>query len=251
MIGKLLAMTLTALALLWACATAQQPKIEYPAGTRIGIVNHLESYATHRHFSSLRFDSFSKQLNVDWDMPAYVDSRLSKALKSDSRYTVILIKPVEPLRGINQDPELSERTLASNKIRPEKATFYNSLAGQHKLDVLIAVRSFAGPSAVKIDKHPIELEGYGLLTQQLLMSKHAYAYANITVEVFKTRPLKYMGSGKPENRKSPLKIIDLEGKLKNMPRSEIEKLEPRMKDYAAQAAKSALERANLIPPIKN
>jgi hypothetical protein len=244
-------LTLTALATVWTCATAQKTRFEYAAGTRIGIVTHLESYATHRHFSSLRFDSFSKQLEVDWDMPAYINSRLSKALKSDSRYTVILIKPTEPLRGINQDPELSGRTLASNKIRPEKATYYNTLAGQYKLDVLIAVRSFAGPSVVKVDKHPIELEGYGLLTQQLLMSKHAYAYANITVEVFKTRPLKYMGSGKPENRKSSLKIIDLEGKLKNMPRSEIEKLEPRMKDYAAQAVKNALERANLLPPIQN
>jgi len=83
------------------------------------------------------------------------------------------------------------------------------------------------------------------------MSKHAYAYANIAVEVFKTRPLKYIGSGKPENRKSSLKIIDLEGKLKNMPRSEIEKLEPLMKGYAEQAIKNALENANLLSPIKN
>jgi hypothetical protein len=103
----------------------------------------------------------------------------------------------------------------------------------------------------KIDKHPIELQGYGLFTKQLLMSKHAYAYANITVEVFKTGPLTYIGSGKPENRKSPLNNITLEGSLKNMPRSEIEKLEPLIKKYAEQAVKNAMVNTNLLPPDWN
>ena len=83
------------------------------------------------------------------------------------------------------------------------------------------------------------------------MSKHAYAYANITVEVFKTRPLVYIGSGKPENRKASLSNINLEGKLKNIPRSEIEKLEPQIKNYAEQAVKNAMENTNLLPPTKN
>ncbi len=250
MIRKLL-ITLTALATVWACATAQQPKFDFPAGTRVGVVNHLEGYATHHNFSSLRFDSFSKQIDVNWDIPAYIENRLSNALKNDSRYAVVLIKPGNPWRGVNQEPELAGQTLKSTKIKPEKAAYLNSLAEKYKIDVIMVVRSFSGPSVVKIDKHPIELSGYGLFTQQLLMSKHAYAYANITVEVFKTGPLAFVGSGKPENRKSPLKNINLEGKLKNMPRSEIEKLEPLMKGYAEQAVKNALERTNLVPPVKN
>jgi len=250
MIRKLL-ITLTALATVWACATAQQSKFDFPAGTRIGVVNHLEGYATHHNFSSLRFDSFSKQIDVNWDIPAYIENRLSNALNTDSRYTVVLIKPANPWRGVNQEPDLSGQTLKSTTIKPEKAAYLNSLAENYKIDVIMLVRSFSGPSVVKIDKHPIELSGYGLLTQQLLMSKHAYAYANITVEAFKTRPLALIGSGKPESRKSPLKNINLEGKLKILPRSEIEKLEPLMKSYADQAVKNAIERTNLVPPVKN
>ena len=249
MIRKLF-ITLTALTSVWACATAQQPKFDFPAGTRIGVVNHLEGYATHHNFSSLRFDSFSKQIDVNWDIPAYIEIRLSNTLKTDSRYTVVLIKPENPLREVNQEPELSDRTLKSTIIKPEKAAYLNSLAEKYKIDVIMVVRSFSGPSVAKIDKHPIELSGYGLLTQQLLMSKHAYAYANITVEVFKTRPLAFIGSGKPENRKSPLKNIDLEGNLKILPRSEIDKLEPLIKKYADHAVESAMANANLLPPGK-
>jgi hypothetical protein len=104
---------------------------------------------------------------------------------------------------------------------------------------------------IKIDKHPIELQGYGLFTKQLLMSKHAYAYANIAVEVFKTGPLTYLGSGKPENRKSALNNINLEGSLKNLPHSEIDKIEPIVKEYAEQAAENAVVNANLLPPDWN
>ena len=118
------------------------------------------------------------------------------------------------------------------------------------LDLIISVRSYAGPSAVKIDGHPIELQGYGLFTRQLLMSKHAYAYANIAVEVFKTGPLTFIGSGISQNRKSPLDIIDLDGSLKTIPRSEIEKLKPQIKKYADQAVESAMANANLLPPGK-
>jgi len=218
MIRKFIYILIT-LPIVFACATAPQPKFEFPASTRIGIVNHLERRATHRNFSSLRVGNFSKQIDVDWDIPAYIENRLSNALKADPRYTVILIKPAEPMGGMNQEPELSDRTLKSKAIKPEMVNYLNSLGDKYEVDVLISVRSYRGPGVIKIDKHPIDLQGYGLFTKQLLMSKHAYAYANIAVEVFKTRPLTYIGWGKPENRKSALNNIDLEGSLKNLPRS--------------------------------
>ncbi|MBW2336393.1 MAG: hypothetical protein JRF47_06470 [Deltaproteobacteria bacterium] len=199
MIRKFIYILIT-LAIVFACATAPQPKFEFPASTRIGIVNHLERRATHRNFSSLRVGNFSKQIDVDWDIPDYIEKRLSATLKADPRYTVILIRPVEPLGGINQEPDLSDRTLTSGRLKPATADYLSFLSDKYEVDVLISVRSYRGPGVIKIDKHPIDLQGYGLFTKQLLMSKHAYAYANITVEVFKTGPLTYLGSGKPENR---------------------------------------------------
>ena len=247
MIRNLL-LALTTFTTVLACATAPQPKFEFPADTRIGIVNHLERRATHRNFSSLRVGNFSKQIDVDWDIPDYIEKRLSATLKADPRYTVILIRPAEPLGGINLEPDLSDRTLTSGRLKPATADYLSFLSDKYEVDILISVRSYRGPGVIKIDKHPIELQGYGLFTKQLLMSKRAYAYANIAVEVFKTEPLTYLGSGKPENRKSALNNIDLEGSLKNLPRSEIDKIEPIMKEYAEQAIENALVNANLLPP---
>ena len=70
--------------------------------------------------------------------------------------------------------------------------------------------------------------------------------ANIAAVVFKTEPLKYIGSGKPMNMESPIGDFDLSGDLKHLSQSEMNKLEPIIKKYADQAIVNALDDANLI-----
>ena len=237
---------IAAVTLISGCAATQRPKFQFPADTRIGVLNQLERYATHQNFSSLRIGSFSKKLNVNWQMPAYFEDKLIRTLRSDPRYTVIPMRPTEASGGMGQQLDGIDEISMSDKVKPDVADFLKTLADKHNVDVIIIIKSFRGPSAFKIDKHPIELQGYGLFSKVFLISKHAYAYANIAAVVFKTEPLNYVGSGNPINKKSPLKDFDLSGDLKNLPQSEIDKLEPIIQKYADQAIVNALDEANLI-----
>ena len=232
--------------LISGCTATPTPKFQFPADTRIGVVNQLEGYASHQNFSSLRIGSFSKKFDVDWQLPAYFEGKLKRQLENDPRYTVI------PIRAENvSDESIQERDRVaeipmSDNLKPETAQFLKTLADKHKVDVIIVIKSFQGPSAFKIDKHPIVLNGYGLFTKVFLLSKRAYAYANIAAVVFKTEPLKYIGSGKPMNMESPIGDFDLSGDLKHLSQSEMNKLEPIIKKYADQAIVNALDDANLI-----
>ena len=85
-----------------------------------------------------------------------------------------------------------------------------------------------------------------MFTRVFLLSKNAYAYANTAVIVFKAKPLTYIGSGTPNNKKSSLDDFDLSGDLKNIPQSEINKLQPIIQKYAGQAIADGLKDANLI-----
>jgi hypothetical protein len=237
---------IAAVNLISGCAATQRPKFQFPADTRIGVLNQLERYATHQNFSSLRIGSFSKKLNVSWQMPAYFEDKLIRTLRSDPRYTVIPMGSTEASGGMGQQLDGIDEISMSDKVKPDVADFLKTLADKHNVDVIIVIKSFRGPSAFKIDKHPIELQGYGLFSKVFLISKQAYAYANIAAVVFKTEPLNYVGSGKPINKKSPLKDFDLSGDLKNLPQSEIDKLEPIIQKYADQAIVNALDEANLI-----
>jgi hypothetical protein len=237
---------IAAVNLISGCAATQRPKFQFPADTRIGVLNQLERYATHQNFSSLRIGSFSKKLNVSWQMPAYFEDKLIRTLRSDPRYTVIPMGSTEASGGMDQQLDGIDEISMSDKVKPDVADFLKTLADKHNVDVIIVIKSFRGPSAFKIDKHPIELQGYGLFSKVFLISKQAYAYANIAAVVFKTEPLNYVGSGKPINKKSPLKDFDLSGDLKNLPQSEIDKLEPIIQKYADQAIVNALDEANLI-----
>jgi len=237
---------LTAAVLISGCAATQRPKFQFPADTRIGVLNQLESYATHQNFSSLRIGSFSKKLNVNWQMPAYFEDKIIRTLRSDPRYTVIPMGSTNASGGMGQQLDGIDEISMSDKIMPDVADFLKTLAAKHNLDVIIVIKTFRGPSVFKIAKHPVVLQGYGLFTKVFLISKQAHAYANLTAVVFKTEPLKYIGSGKPTIEKSPLKDFELAGDLKNLPQSEIDKLEPIIQKYADQAIVNALDEANLI-----
>jgi hypothetical protein len=239
-------LSLAAAVLVSGCTATSQPKFQFAADTRIGVINHLERYATHQNFNSLRIGSFSKKLTVNWQLPTYLEDKLTRILRSDPRYTVIPIRPTEASGGIAQQLDRIDEISMSDKIKPEVTDFLKTLADKHNVDVIIVIKSFRGPSAFKIGKHPIELKGYGLFTKEFLISKQAYAYANIAAVIFKAEPLNYIGSGKPLNKKSPLKDFDLSGDLKNLPQSEIDKLEPIIQKYADQAIVNALDDANLI-----
>jgi hypothetical protein len=229
-----------------ACAPTQEPKFRFPTETRIGIINHLEHYATHQNFSSLRIGSFSKKIDVDWNLPAYFENRLIRILQDDPRYIIIPIKPAVSSDKIEQHSAIIDQISMTDEIKPQVADFLETIADEHDLDVIIIIKSYRGPSVFKLDKHPIELKGYGLFTKVFLISKNAYAYAHTAVVVFNTNPLTYIGSGKPQNKKSPLSNFDLSGDLENIPQSEINKLQPIIQKYADQAVTNGLNDANLI-----
>jgi hypothetical protein len=237
------------------CTTTQQtPTFQFATGTRVGIINHLEPYATHQNYQPVRVGNFTKKVDVDWNMPDYVQDQVKRVLKSDSRYTVISLKLDEPFSASTQfagpltEPSVSNEKTAPGIIKPELANHLDALAKKNDLNVIIWIRSFKGPSPFKISDHPIPLGGYGLFTRQLMLSKRAFAYAQIEVVVIKTPPATYIGSGTPKTSTSSLNDFELPDDLKNISPSEFNKLRPLIQNYADEAVNKALQDANLIAP---
>ena len=65
-----------------SCATDPGPPPTFQAGTRVGIVNSVEPYLTHRHITVRRINSFTGQIEVDWNIPGYLDAQLNAAVKA-------------------------------------------------------------------------------------------------------------------------------------------------------------------------
>jgi len=243
--------------LLLACAPSPKPHPDYSysPGTRVGIVNMLETQATHKHYSSIRIDSFTKTYDVNWNIPKYVTDRLTKILQGDGRYTVIAVNKAEFEDWIILQRGSSDPANSGN-LKPEYTNKLESLATQHGLDVILVVSSFKGPSPHKLGKAPIELEGYGVFSRSVaplifLPFKSAFSYAQIKISVFKSDPVTLIATGKPKLKKSSIRGFDWSHGAKNVPVSEIDKALPGVRKYAQKAVKRALQAANLIPPPKS
>ena len=251
MIRTLPAILLSAF-LCFGCATHPGPKPSFPDGTRVGIVNSLESYLTHRHITIDRIGSFTQQIKVDWDLPAYVDTQLADSLKKDPRFAVVATQSPQVQSRLKQLSDQITAAAAGRRISQDLADFIEREAKSHDLDVIIMVQSFKGESPWKIHDDSIVLEGYGLFTRRTLFGavgfrrNWVHPYAQILVAVFKTQPVTRIGAGRPKLTKKNMDNFNWPADIKNIPPTELDKLRPRIQEYAEQAVKNALQSANMV-----
>ncbi len=242
---------LVAASLISGCASDPRPKPSFKDGTRIGIVNSLESNLTHQHISIDRISSFSKQIKVGWEIPAYLETRLTEILEKDKRFDVVPIRsaPIQP--QLKQLSDQIDAAAERGKMSQNLIDFIENLTKVDDLDVIIIAQSFRGQSPWKIGNSPYFIQGYGLLTRSTMLSvvglkrNWAHPYAQIRIVVFGTRPVSRIGVGSPELAKRNMGNFNWPADIKNVPPSELDKLRPTIQDFADQAVKNALQSAQM------
>jgi hypothetical protein len=239
--------------LCFGCAVTPQPKPTFKSETRIGIVNSLEPYLTHQHVTIRRFNSFTKNIEVDWNIPGYMDAKLLDTLTNDKkRWVVVPVKSPEIQSQLLQLADQIHSATSRRRISQNLADFIENVARAYDLDVVITVQSFRGQGPWKIADSPIVIQGYGLLTRHTLLgrvgfSRHwVHPYAQFLVAAFGTRPVTILGSGRPDLITSNMDQFNWPADIKNIPQAEIEKLRPIIQQYADEAVTNALKSTRLI-----
>ncbi|MGD8992398.1 MAG: hypothetical protein PVI00_13160 [Desulfobacterales bacterium] len=237
---------------LFGCASDPQPKHVFQDATRVGIFNSLEPYLTHRHITIERVNSFERQIDVDWDIPAYVNAQLTDALKKDSRFVVV---PIQSPKFQSRLHQLSAQigAAANNRKTPhDLIDFIENQAKTQNLDVVIIAQSFRGNSRWKISDDPVVLKGYGLFTRKTVLgavgikNNWAHPYAHIRVVVFRTQPVVRIGAGSPKMSRAGMDNFNWPADIRNIPERELNKIRPKIKVYADQAIKNALTGAQMV-----
>ncbi len=238
--------------LCFGCATDPGPKPVFQDDTRVGILNSLEPYMTHRHITIDRINSFTKQIKVDWDLPDYVNTQLMDSLKMDKRFAVV---PLESPQIQGRQKQLANQINAAatrRRISQDLVDFIEGLAKAHDLDVIIMVQSFKGETPWRIANHIIVLEGYGLFTRRTLLgatgarNSWVHPYAQIRLVVFQTQPVLRIGVGLPRMTRARMNNFNWPADIRNIPQTELDKLRPRIQKYADQAVNNALQDAHMV-----
>ena len=238
--------------LFFGCASDPQPKPDFQDGTRVGVFNSLEPYLTHRHMTIDRVNSFKQQIDVDWDIPTYLNTRLANDLKNDRRFVVVPIQAPQVQSRLQQLSAQIGVAATSRRIPQELIDFIDNQAKVHDLDVVIIVQTCRGNSRWKIHDDPIVLEGYGLFTRRTMLgafgirNSWVHPYAQIRLVVLTTQPVVRIGAGSPTMTRARMDNFNWPADIRNIPESELNKIRPRIKAYADQAVKNALTSANMV-----
>ena len=249
--GRIVASLLVAL-LGFGCAADQQPPPTFDSGTRIGIVNGLESHLTHQHIGIRNANSFTRTISVDWNIPSFIDATLENSLQRQGRFVVVPLRSPAIRAQLNPLADQVYSATTRRRMSESLVNFVEDMARAHDLNALIIVQSFEGESPWRIYDSPIVVKGYGLLTRQTglgavgIRSNWVHPYAQILVTVFSTNPVAIIGSGRPSLSTRRMTNFEWPADIGNIPRAQVDELRPRIRAYADQAMMNALRTANFV-----
>ena len=268
MIRRVIGILLFLMIVISYSACTSTPSVEFPRGTRVGIINLLESDLTHKNLSSFATENFTKIYPVNWDLPSYAENQVVSQLEKDANYTAVKLKVTEPNQKKTLRLSLIEQVLLSQSsppaLPPESASLLETISDSYNVQVVIVIGSYSGPSPYKagVGDDRFELEGYGLFTRKLFSGKlgsvfgglfsfrKAFAYAQIGVVVYKLQPVTYIAAARAIKKgqyRRPIEDFDWEADIKELPQAELNKARPMIQGSIDSAIKGALHNANLTP----
>ncbi|MGD9240138.1 MAG: hypothetical protein PVG69_08940 [Desulfobacterales bacterium] len=267
MVRRLISFLACLVILIWVLACTTTPKYNFPQGSRVGIINLLEPYATHQNFSNFATKNFRKTYTVDWDMPAYAQGRLRTLLEKDARLTVVEIKvselPTREQLRLNMVEQVILSETAPPTVPPQGVRSLDTVSDPYDVQAVVVIGSYSGPSPFKSGEERLKVQGYGLFTRKLFSGKlgsvfsglfsfrKAYAYAQIGVVVYKVQPVIYICAARTivkGRHLRPIKDFNWDADLRNLPESELDQAKPLIQGYINEAVSRALGKADLTPP---
>jgi hypothetical protein len=245
----------------FGCAGSQPFHLQLPPGARIGILNVLEPQMTHVDVGTLRYDSFTKVYNVDWNIPDYINRTIEKDLNARGNYTFIPIAANAPADW-KQSTATGILSAVNAWLPGDLKGFLKQAAAENRLDVIISVSSYdtstwQQDACFEISKNAVVTKGYGLYTRTKVLSAFsnllpvgqntATPYANIIVAIFQPQPAALATYGWAPCSKSPLPDFPWADDIHFLSPTVIQQLRPHVERLGAEAARTALANAGLLP----
>jgi hypothetical protein len=251
----------------FGCAGSQPVQLQLPPGVRIGILNVLESQMTHVDVGTLRFDSFTNVYNVDWNIPGYINRTVENDLKARGNYTFI---PLAVNAPADWKQSMSKGIVSAvNSWMPgDFKSYLQQAAAENRLDAIISASSYdtgtwQQEACFEIAKHEVVTKGYGLYTRIRVLSglsgllpsglmppvgqNQATPYANIVVAVFQPQSGTLAAYAAAPCSEASLQDFPWGSDLQFLGPAVIQQVRPYVERLSAEAVKSALGTAGLLP----
>jgi hypothetical protein len=209
----------------------------------------------------LRYDSFTKVYNVDWNIPEFINRTIENNLKARGSYTFIPIAADAPADW-KQSTATGILSAVNAWMPGDLKTFLKQAAAENRLDVIISVSSYdtstwQQDACFAIGKNPVVTKGYGLYTWTTVLSgfsnllpvgqNKATPYANIIVAMFQPQTAALATYGWAPCSKSPLPDFPWTDDIQFLSPTVIQQLRPHVERLGAEAARTALANASLLP----
>ncbi len=225
--------------ILFGCTTIPEAPLNLPINSTVGIINLVDTEATHTHFGATIFNSFEKKYPVSWNFPGKIEQELTNQIKSSTEYNVLSIKPTKKISEYESKLII---TTWKQKINPELIPEIKEIIQQNKIDILLIIRDDKG----MVQDTFWYLNNYGLNTRSLLLLKSSFVYAYSNILGFYGDPPQYIGGARLEEQVW-LKDFDYPSNIQELDIDRLNSLAPYVMNKINEFAVKALGQTGLTP----
>jgi hypothetical protein len=189
-------------------------------------MNLLEEHVTHTHIGTTVFANYQDTYDVDWKVPESIQTELIEQLKEIGFEAVI----IQPTPNILENKDKIVAVPWDISLNKKLVKDFEEVGVKDNVDLIFVIST--SPEADYIDQTGWSLEGYGFYSRSFLGITKVFAYSQIRIDAVWTHPPSITGMSKhllrgfevPNNIRS-----SFTEDLRNIPMSEINKLEPIVK----------------------
>ena len=227
-----------------ACATKPKEPVvavavkasKYQIGpsTNIGLINIVETHATHVHTGETIFTNFKNRYEIAWNLREYIDSEVMNSIKGLG-YEVKTIEVGNKMR--NKLLRLVKPGFYYFHLDTDLISAVKELEEENNIDVLILIQTYEAKFINEIVREP----GYGVHTATVWGSRSTYAFSHLSASVIDVKEPSLVGHYRDNPDRRWSEPLESPKDLKHISEEEINRAEPYIKDTAKELISFVIE----------
>lgn len=187
--GSIFASFAAALAIMSSgCVTNTQPRTQPVTGTRIVLIDTLDSAVMNAHMGMTVFGNYNEPIENDWNVPASAEAYVTALFKAEGNDVVKVEPDPQRLDALRKGAHL--RTGWSEfHVDPTFAAWFKSLLDGNRATAVIVLR---GAETQVVPNSVARYSGYGVLSIMGFKPSEATLFSLVYADVLTGEPLAMM-----------------------------------------------------------
>lgn len=177
------------------CATKSNPRAVATAGSRVVVINTLDTAVMNAHIGATVFGNYNEPISNDWNIPAAVDAYVAALFRAEGSEVVNVVPDPDKLERLRDRAHLSMGWSEFHLV-PAYAAWFQDLADRNQASAVVVL---LGIDLQIVPNSVARYGGYGIVSYMGFKPDRAFLFSLAMADVLAGKPLVLTSGAGPGN----------------------------------------------------